>query len=323
MNSSFQRILLATIAAFAAAASPAGAQNFPTKPVTIVVSNAPGDQADLVARILAPEMTKLLGQPVIVENKPGAATMIGTRHVAFEAPADGYTIAAISANALLTLPLVIKDAADLDPMRDLPPFIELFSSKLVLAANTQQSWKTYPELVAYAKANPGKLNYGSSSAVTRIMTELQLHAENINIVYIPYSATAANFQALLTNENQLGIMPESQALTGADKVRVLWQTGDSRSANFPNAPTTTELGFPQIRGSIYSLNLRAGTPKPVVDKLFTVVSTVMRDPNVRQLMGRFQGEIATPTSPEKIAAGQAEIAKGYAATAKQIGITPQ
>lgn len=305
------------------AAAGASAQNFPNKLITIVVAQAPGDQADLMARVLAPEMSKALGQPVIVTNKPGAGTFIGTDYVATQAPADGYTIGAISANSLLTLALTVKEATKIDPLKELPPFIEILASRLVLAANAQQTWKSFPALVAYARANPGKLNYGSSSPPTRILTELLLRAEKLDIAYVPYSTAAANFSALSTGEHQLGFMPEILALNLGPALQILAQTGDKRSANLPAVPTFGELGYPQIPGSIYSFNLRSGTPKPIVDKLHAVVSAALRQPDVMKAMAQFQGEIVAPQSPEAAAVKEAEIGRNYAALAKQLGIEPQ
>ena len=319
----FSRLSAAALGALCLLGSSfAAAQQYPTRTVTIVISNAPGDLADLTSRIISPELSKILGQPVIVENKPGAGTLIGSQYVAKQAPADGYTIAAISVNALLILPLTVKEVS-FEPLKDLPPFANIGASKLVFAANTQQPFKTFPDLVAYAKANPGKLNYGSSSSTTRLLTEILLAKDKLNIVYIPYAATAANFMALSQNENQMGFMPEGLALSDASKIQVLAQTGEKRSPNLPNAPLFSELGFAGIPGTSYTLNLRGGTPKPIVDKLHDSVVRVLQIPEVRGAIEKLTLEVASPTPPEAIVKFQTELAANYAAAAKVAGLQPQ
>lgn len=132
------------------------AQDYPSRPIRFIVPNTPGSSTDFPARIISPAMSKLLGQPIIVENKPGAAQLLGYEYVAKQVPADGYTIAVVTVPALVTLPLTVKNLR-FDPLKDLRPIIGLVEQRFLLASSSQESWNTFREMVGYAKANPGKL----------------------------------------------------------------------------------------------------------------------------------------------------------------------
>ena len=140
----------------------AAAQEYPNRVIRIVITYAAGGVPDIVARIVAPEMSKVLGQPVIIENKPGADTVIGFDHVARLSPADGYTVVAAMVQGLASLPLLTKDLR-FDAIKDLPPFIDLTDSRLVFGSAASYPWRSLNELMANARANPGKLNYGVAS----------------------------------------------------------------------------------------------------------------------------------------------------------------
>lgn len=297
------------------------AQEFPTKAITIVVPNGPG-AADIPFRIIAPAMAKILGQPVVVENRDGAATLIGSNYVAKERPADGYTLSGQSVNALLTLPLTVKEA-NLDPLKELPPILNVSSSKLVLVANADQPWKTFPEMVAYAKANPGKLNYASSSSTTRLLTEMLFRAEGIDVAYVPFRATGAAITSIVAGETQLGLTIESLALGSGDKLRALGQTGDSRSPSLPDVPTFAELGYAKLPGATYTLNLRAGTPKPIVDKLYAAAEAALKQPDVQAQFAKLSMQVMPPLSTEEVLKNEEEQLKNFTEVAHQIGLKPQ
>jgi tripartite-type tricarboxylate transporter receptor subunit TctC len=311
-----------SLAASILAAGSAAAQEYPSRTITIVVANASGDNADLSARILAPELSRILGQPVIVENKPGAGGLVGAEYVARTAPADGYTIADISVNALLILPVTVKDMR-FDPIKDLPPFVNLIASKLMLAIPAAQPWKSFNDLVAAAKANPGTFNYGSSSSTTRLLTEWILHDRGLDVVYIPFSNTAANMLSMTRGDTHMGITSEPQVIGASGGLRVLAQTGEKRSANFPDVPVFGEVGFPDMPGASYTFNLRAGTPKPIVDKLYAATVQAMQQPSVRAAFEKLAVEVVPSTSPDAVVKSQELLAKKYAELAKQIGLERQ
>ena len=247
------------------------AQGFPNKPLHLVVPNTAGSPPDIVARIIGPPMSKVLGQAIIVEPKPGANTIIGHEYVAKAAP-DGYNFAIVSVSGLALLPITVANLR-FDALADLPPFIGLVESKYAFISSTKTPWNSVAELVANARANPGKLNYGASAPSVRLPVEILLQEYGLNVVHIPYtSGGGPYFQALASGEVQMGFVAESVAKTLADRVKVLAVTGRARSANFPNAPTFTDLGIAQIAGFSFSLNLPAATPKDVVDKLYAAAA---------------------------------------------------
>ena len=299
----------------------AAAQDFPTKPIRIIVPNSAGTIGDLMARIIGPEWTKTLGQPIVIEVKPGANMVIGLEYVAKQVPADGYTIAMVSVSSLPALPVTVKDLR-FDPLKDLPPFIGIAEGKLIAGTSSQAPWKTFNELVAYARSNPGKLNYGASSPSSRVPVEVVIRGLALNIVHIPYSGAAPQYQGMASGDVAIGITTESAAQTFGEKLRIIAVTGKQRSTMFPDAPTFTELGFPQIRGSSFSMSVPVGVPKAVFDKLYKTASQALQQPEVKVGFDRLRYEI-TNTPPDVTARNIAEEAKVFADIAKEIGLKPQ
>ena len=202
----------------------ARSQDYPSKPVRLIVANTPGSIGDLTARIIAPEMSRNLGQPMIVENRPGANFIIGYEHVA-KSPADGYTLATVTVESLPILAVTAKNLR-FDPLKDLPPFIGLIEGRLVVGSSTQLPWKTFDEMSAYIKANPGKMNSGTSSPASRLPLEALVRGKGLNLVHIPYSATGPYIQAISSAEIALGLITETQAASLGDKFRVLAISGE-------------------------------------------------------------------------------------------------
>lgn len=295
-------------------------QEFPTKPLRFVVANTPGSPPDLVARILAPDMSKVLGQPVIVENKPGAGQRIGLEYVAKQVPADGHTIASVVVPTLAILPLTVKELR-FDPLKDLLPFIEFAEGKLVLGSSSRLPWKNFQELVSYAKQNPGKLNYGASGQNVRLPVESLIQKFGIDIRYVPYNAATPYYQALVAADVQLGLLAESTAVSFGEKFRVLGVTGERRSATLPDVPTFAELGHP-LPGLTYSVNAPAGVPRPAVAKLYASASHALKQPGVRNALEKQQLEIVD-RPPEVAVKHLAEVGKFLAEVAKKVGITKE
>lgn len=297
------------------------AQEFPAKPIRFIVANTPGTLPDLVSRVMGPEMSKVLGQPVIVENKPGAQQLIGYEYVARQAPADGYTIVAISIASLASLPLTVKDLR-FDPLKDLPPFMGLAEARYTFGLASQLPWKTFKELMAHAKANPGKLNYGASSPLSKLTMEAFLRDVGINVVHIPYSSTGAFLQAITSGDVHMVFLTEGSVISLGDKFRVLAVTGLQRTAAFPDVPTFAELGHSQIRSVGWSLNVRNGTPKAAIDKLYAAASQALKETEVRAVFAKMR--LGIVAQPSDVAVKQlAEEAKRYAEVAKKAGIQPQ
>jgi len=304
--------------ALTVASAPAGAQDYPTRPVRFVVTYAPGVVTDIVARVIAPEMAKLLGQPVIVENKPGADTVIGFEHVARGSPADGYTVVVSIVPGLASLPLLTKDLK-FDPLKDLPPVIDLTDSRLVFGSSNKFPWRTMAELVAAARANPGKLNYGVASSLTRIMMEGFVKDFNIDAVQVGFTGGGPWNTALGQGTVEMGFIAEGAAVGLAERVTALAVTGEDRSKHFPNAPTFRELGYPDYRGLAISLNVRAGTPRVAIEKLHAAAAAVMKQPEVRTRLQGAGFDIIADSSMEAASRRLADQARFFAQVARATG----
>ena len=302
------------------AAGLTAAQDYPTKPIKVVIPNAPGTVADLMLRIMGPEMSKHLGQPIIVENKPGANQLIGYDYVAKQPP-DGYTLVTVSVGTLAMMPMLVKDLR-FDPLKDLPPIFGFMQGRLYLATSSEHPWKSFDELVAYAKANPGKLNYGSNSAATRVPTEMVLQQRGVSAVHIPYPSSAAYNKAMASGELHMGILGPGDVATLGERIRILAVTGSKRSALHRNVPTFAELGFPQIPGAIFSLNGPAGLPPQVASKLFHAASQALLEPSVQAQFAKLHADIEIETS-DVASKRLASVAKVYGDVIQKVGLKPE
>ncbi|WPB59005.1 tripartite tricarboxylate transporter substrate binding protein [Xylophilus sp. GOD-11R] len=293
---------LFTIAAAAGAASlalPARAQPaWPSRPIRIVVPYTPGGFTDQMARLVQVELQNRLGQPVLIDNKPGANSIIGVDMVA-KAPPDGYTfgvvIAAYSANTTLYPKLPY------DPARDLRGVALIGVTPLVAAVPAQAPFKTARELVDYARANPGKVSFGSSGngSAAHLTTELLKLQTGIRMVHIPYRGTAPALADLMGGQIQLLFdTPSSLAPQGRDgKIRLIGLAGDQRLPSLPELPTFIEQGFAGFNGSTWAGMLApAGTPAPVVARMAQEVSAVVRGAEIRSRMDAM-GTLAAGGSP--------------------------
>lgn len=274
--------------------APAGAQEFPAKPVRVIVASSPGSTSDLVARVVSPEMAKGLGQPVIVENKPGAGQIIGLEYVARQVPADGYTLALANIEALVLLPLLTKDLR-FDPVKELPIAAMLVESRLVLGSSAKFPWKTFNELVAHVKSNPGKLNYGGSSAAIRVTGAAVIREAGLDVVYIPFGSGGSYVQALSGGQIDFGVAGLATAISMGERFRVLAVTGSQRRPPYLDVPTFAELKLPPLRGASYSVNSRLGTPKVALDRLHAAASRALQQPEVKAALAKFQFETVDET----------------------------
>ena len=265
------------------------AQEFPSRPLRLVAANSPGSAVDLIARIMGPELSKSLGQPVVVENRAGAASIIGYEYVAKAAP-DGYTSIIANRLELATLPLIAKDLR-FDPHKDLVPIIGLSEGRLVVASASSLPWKSFAEFRNNARANPGKLNSGGSSAVVRLISEQVFREAGIKLTFIPYSNTGAYAQALLTGDLHAGITSESVAAGMGDRVRMLAITGAQRLDTMRDVPTFAEVGHPNIGGVSHSINVPLRTPKAATDKLHAAASRALQQPELRAQFAKIRQDI--------------------------------
>lgn len=313
--------LLLVCPVFLACARFATAQEYPTRPVRIIVSSSPGATADLIARIVVPEMSSSIGQPLIVENKPGAGQTIGLEYVAKQMPPDGYAVALATAAAVTISPLISKDLR-FDPFRDVPLVISMVQGRLILGSASQFPWKTFGEFITHARNNPGKLNYGASSPEVRITSAAIAQSLGLDMVHIPYNGAGPYFQAINSGEVQLGIVGVASAISMGERFRPLAASGSQRLPPFLDVPTFEELNLPRLPSSIYSLHVRSGSPKIVFDKLFAAGSRALKQSEVKASLAKIQLEPMNQTR-EAAEKGLVDVAEIYAVTAKKMGIQPQ
>ena len=299
-------------------------QDFPIKPIRLITPTGTGTSPDTLSRMIAPEMSKILGQPIVVENKPGAEQMIGYEYVAKQASADGYTMVLVSVGSLAALAATVESIR-FDPLKDLRAVIGISESRGFLGSSSKFPWTTFNELVAFAKANPGKLNYGSTSAQQRLQNEAIVRQLGLGVVGVFYSTGAALTTAMASGEVQMGLLGEASinVLTSEGKFRVLAVTGSQRhSSTYRDVPTFAELGLPQIRSSSHSLSVPSRTPSHIIDKLYKAASRALQQPEVKARFANLRYDIigASPEAAERNIAAEVTL---YAEIIKKAGIKQQ
>ena len=312
-------------AALLAAAPASFAQAWPAKPVRIVIGAPPGGTADIVARLLADGLQKEWGQPVIVEPKPGAAGMIAMQDFLAQ-PADGYTLL-VSVNALVTeIPHVIK--VRFDPFKDVKPVADLARSGLVFVANGALPAKNVPELVAYAKANPGKLSYASYSAGTISHTMgLELNkAAGIDLNHVPYKGSPPALQDLAGGH--VALMFDGPAtsipMIKGGKIKALAVSGAKRNPALPEVPTFAEQGYPMLdEVGWMGLWLKPDVPADVQARIRQATLKVMSQPAVQTRLAELGNDLGSGASPEDLAKSLRAASDKQGATLRALGVKPQ
>jgi tripartite-type tricarboxylate transporter receptor subunit TctC len=257
---------------------------FPNKAITLVVPFSAGGPLDALARVMASKLADGIAQPVVVENRVGGGGAVGMGSVARAKP-DGYTIL-YTPNSLAIAPALYKKLG-FDPEKDLVPVTQFASTTLVLAAHPKINVSTVPELIALAKANPGKLNFGSSGVADPLQLGIEMlkTMAGIDMLPIPYKGQGPMFTALLGGEVDVAIVSLQTALSPikAGHIRVLAITGSKRSTALPGVPTVAEAGLPGYDlTSWHGVFAPAGTPRDVVEKLQREIAKVANLPEVRQ-----------------------------------------
>ncbi len=294
--------LLCLCAAFCAGT--AQAQPFPSKPMRIIVPFAPGGATDVLARMFGGEMQKHWGQPVVVENKPGAGGNIGAE-LGAKAPADGYTLTLVAHGFMSVNPHVYKNLG-YDSIRDFAPVTQLVDAPLLLVVNPSVPIRSVKEFVDYAKANPGKLVIGNGGAGTaqHLAGELLTSMAGIQALHVPYKGSAPATTDLLGGQTQAQIdnMVTFVSHVKAGKLRALGVSSLKRASIFPEVPTISEAGVPGYEsGTWYGIAAPAGTPAEVVARINAELARAMRIPEINQKLIDM-GLVPVANSPEQFAA---------------------
>jgi len=307
-----RRQLLAWGAAALAAHPSVFAQGkYPQRPITLVVPTAPGGSTDFTARLIAEPLSRALGQPVVVDNKPGASGNIGNQFVA-RSKADGYTLLLSYSGYHVGNPHLFKQAG-WDPIKDFAPVAMMTRAPQVIAARPNLPANNLKELIAYAKANPGKLNYASSGngSIQHIAGELFKQLTGTFITHIPYKGSGPAVQDLMGGQVDLFITTPAGVVSQVQggKLKALGVTSKQRLASLPNVPTAAESGLAGYElDSWFALYAPAGTPPEIVQQLNTEVNRILSTPEVRKKADESGTAVETMTPAQFAAFTQKELA---------------
>jgi tripartite-type tricarboxylate transporter receptor subunit TctC len=293
-------LVAAQIVATPIVTAPCLAQDYPTRPITIIVPFGAGGPADVTARLIGNVLQENFGQPFVVENRSGAGGVIGTLAVA-KAPPDGYTLLMMSNTQTANESLVPTRKYEL--MRDLVPIAPINYSDLVIVVHPSVPAKTLQEFIALAKSQPGKLNYASSGQGTpyHMAGELFKTMAGIDVVHVPYRNSGEARSSVIGGQVQMMIdaVPAMTPNISENQVRALATTGKTRSTVLPDVPTASEAGVPGYEATIWlGLMAPAGTPKPIIDKLNAAVNAAIKRPEIVKLWTE-QGAVPLSMTPEE------------------------
>ena len=289
LSSPARRKLVATAALSLAALAPSlsyAQAAWPNKPVRIVVPYAPGGANDILARVVAEKLAPVLGQPVLVENKPGAGAMVGSDFVAKAAP-DGHTLLMAASGPMVFNPVLVAKLP-YNPLTDLAPISIVGSFPLILAVNESSSAKTFKDLVALSKASPDKSNYSYPAASFQLIMELVKAKSGLKALNVPYQGSAPSINAVLTQEVQMTLIDSGPiaALVKSGKLRALAVTSEQRLASYAQVPTLKEQGIDLSVNLWSGLLAPAGTPEPILKRLQEEVARIMALPDVGERMAK-------------------------------------
>jgi len=279
------------------------ADPYPTKPITLIIPQAPGGANDIVGRALAQRLAVALGQPVVVDNKPGAGGNVGTALVA-RAPKDGYTLMITADSAMVINPALYK-ATGFDPIKDFEPIMVVATAPYLLAVSPNFPAKNIKELIALAKADPGKLTYASAGngTVNHLLGEMLKSTANVDIVHVPYKGAAAAATDVIAGlcTMTFGSFPGVMPFVKSGQLRVIAAATEQRTSLAPDMPTLAE-SVPGLHANAwYGLFAPAGTPKEIVTRLNQEIVKLLQSPEIKERFNALGAEV-TPSTPEQLAA---------------------
>jgi tripartite-type tricarboxylate transporter receptor subunit TctC len=299
------------------------AQSYPSKPLRLVVGFAPAGAADVVARTLQEPMQRALGQPIVVENKPGAGSSIAAEHVAKSAP-DGYTVLIASPSSIFVNPL-LNPGIGYQSARDLVPVSKVSSSPLIVTVNPGIGVNSLAELIERAKKDPGKLNFASSGngSAPHMAAVLFQRVAGVHIVHVPYKGGAPAVQSVLAGDTHLSFAtpPSVLPLVQSGRLKALAVTSHDRTPLVPGVPGMAEAGLPDYEIAFwYGLFVPTGTPAEAVKKLFDATSQALKAPETAKALAPHGTEVSESRSPDDFAAFLAADAKLWSRLVKDSGV---
>jgi tripartite-type tricarboxylate transporter receptor subunit TctC len=317
--------LLALLAVLLPATAAAQTDAWPSRPIHMVVGYPPGGSTDIAGRLLAARLAARLGQPVIVENRAGAGGTIGAQSVVRAEP-DGYTILLAASPEVSIAPVTLKSLA-YDPVKDLAPITLVGQVPFFLVANPAFPPNTLQELIAYAKANPGKVNYSSfgNNTSNHLVGELFKATAGIDTVHVPYKGSGPSIVDLMAGQVQYTFDTPAATWTQvkAGKLKAIAVTTTARLPSAPNVPTMGEAGLPGfVGGTWFGLLAPAKTPRPVIDRLNAEVAAVLHSPQFRKVFEE-RDIIPGGDSPEEFGRFIAAEVTKWRTLAARIGLQPQ
>jgi tripartite-type tricarboxylate transporter receptor subunit TctC len=324
MRSFVRNVMLCGALLVLTAPSQASAQAYPTRPITIVIGYTPGAVSDLTARTVAEGLNQLWGQPVIVDNRPGSGSNIAAGYVA-RAPADGYTLM-VGTDATLTSNVFLYKHTPFDPVKDFAPIINAGANIICLAVNADLPIKSVADVIAYAKANPGKLSYGSSGTGSphHLAGELLHQKAGIDITHIPYKGGGAAVNDLLGGHIGMAFLSLSAAVPhmNTGKIRMIAVVEKTRYAGLPDIPTIGETvpGFEM--SSWVGVFAPAGTPPAIVSKLHEAMAKVLNADSVKARLANL-GLVVQAGTPAELAETVRDGLKVRGELVKAAGIQPE
>jgi tripartite-type tricarboxylate transporter receptor subunit TctC len=295
--------LFALLSLLAAAFSSA-AQDWPSRPVRIIVPFAPGGATDIPARLLAPKLSEALGQPVVVENRTGAGGIVGIQAAA-QSPPDGYTLL-MATNAEVVMHPSIYPKLPYDPLKDLVPISIMLESPMLLVVPASSPFNSVADLVAAAKAKPGAVTYSTAGtgSTSHVLTEMLAQQAGVELLHVPYKGGAPASAAVSSGEVAVALLNLGSALNfvKGGKAKALAVTSAKRNPNFPEWPTAVEAGVPGFVEHIWiGMAAPAGVPPPIIERMSAEVAKALRAPDVRERLVQLGNE-PLGTTPDEAAA---------------------
>ena len=303
----------------------AAAQEYPNRPIRIIVPFAPGGATDIPARLIAPKLTEALGQPVVIENRTGAGGIIGIQAAA-QSPPDGYTLL-MATNAELVMHPSIYPKLPYDVSKDFIPVSIMLESPMLLVTSASSSFNSVADVLAAARAKPGSVTYSTAGtgSTSHVLTEMLALQAGVKLLHVPYKGGAPASAAVSTGEVAVALLNLGSALNfvKSGKAKALAVTSAQRHPNFPDWPTAIEAGIPGFAEEIWiGMAVPAGVRRDIVDKVSAEVAKALRAPDVRERLVQL-GNDPLGTTPDEAAARIKREFPRYSAAIKQANIRPE